>query len=289
MDSAAVRETVSKIQDILYGILCDIDDFCKKYHIRYYLSGGTCLGAVRHHGFIPWDDDADIMLPRDDYMRFLPLFAKEFKGKYYVGSLFTDQTWKIQHAMICDLNTELVSVDMRMAPVGVHVDVFPIDGLPEGKCRQFYYYNKLRILSGLRRANMRKAFLPQEKNKRIKSIAAIFKRFINPRKMAYHMDRYAAAFDFNHSKYVAASLPIQYGSRETILKPYMDRELYTLFVDRKFPIPAGYKKYLTNLYDNYMVIPEDASKKGYTHLNKWEIRFLDRENEHGDGRFDVNL
>ena len=72
----SVNETVSTIHKIVFDILCDIDDFCKENNIRYYLAGGTCLGAVRDHGFIPWDDDADLILPREDYERFFRLFPQ---------------------------------------------------------------------------------------------------------------------------------------------------------------------------------------------------------------------
>lgn len=72
---------VKRIQKSVFKILCDVDELCKENHITYYLSGGTCLGAVRHQGFIPWDDDADIMLPRSEYSRFLKLVAEKLGEK----------------------------------------------------------------------------------------------------------------------------------------------------------------------------------------------------------------
>lgn len=121
---------IESIQKIVYKILCDIDDFCAQNQIKYYLSGGTCLGAVRHHGFIPWDDDGDIMMPREDYDRFVVGFAKAFSGKYMVGSLATDSEWQRPAGRVWDLSTKLEQTKFTGREMGVFIDVFPIDGLP---------------------------------------------------------------------------------------------------------------------------------------------------------------
>ena len=274
MDDAATREVIRKLQERMYIILCDIDDFCIQNHLRYYLSGGTCLGAVRHHGFIPWDDDLDLMMPRDDYMKFLRLFAEEFKETYYVGSLYTDPGWDRQFAQICFLKVKNELSHLEGKPLGPHLDIFPIDGLPEGKTGQKYYYKKLWLLNVLRIASGRTQFPPREKHGIIKRAAAFCTRPIGPGRFARSMDRYASGFDFNTSKYVAASLPIHYGSRETILKKYMDGEIRIPFEDRELPVPAGYEQYLTNLYGDYMEIPKDPWKDGIKHVDKTTIRLL---------------
>lgn len=80
LDDAQIRQ----LQSVLVTILDDIVSVCEKYHINYFLGGGTALGAVRHHGFIPWDDDIDINMPRKDYEIFVPAFRKEFKDKYWL-------------------------------------------------------------------------------------------------------------------------------------------------------------------------------------------------------------
>ena len=74
------------MQSVLFEIICDIDDFCTENNIRYYLSGGSCIGAVRHNGFIPWDDDVDIMMPRKDYMKLgnNPLFFTGLSAPLHV-------------------------------------------------------------------------------------------------------------------------------------------------------------------------------------------------------------
>ncbi len=270
-----MNEMVKKLQFISYGILCDVDDFCKKHDICYFLGGGSALGAVRHNGFIPWDDDVDIMMPRKDYDRLLETFKSEYGDKYEIGSIGNNPDWTRPFARIWDKRTKMSQNSTGEQDLGVLIDVFPIDGVPDGKLAQKVFYFRLRLANTLRNAAQRREFLPDEKFRAIKNVLRIYAKHKGARYYAEKLDKLGRKYDYEKCENVAASLAVHYWSRETIDKKHFSGAVDMLFETRMLPLPVGYDRYLKNLYGDYMKIPEDDAEKGHTHLDRWNIEISD--------------
>ena len=276
-DQGTERDALHRMQDIVYQMLCDIDDYCREQNIPYFLSGGTCLGAVRHHDFIPWDDDGDIMLPRKEYYRFMDGFAQRYEGKYAVGALHMDPKWNRQWGKIWDPATKIEYMNYPDRTLGVFVDVYPIDGMPKSRRRQKAIYKAQKVLVDLIRDCLRTDIPPKVRHKPLRRFIRVFTRRIGAHFFADKIDWLVRRFDFDTSEYVACSVPVHYGPRETIRREHMASAVDVRFRDRMLPVPVGYDTYLTNLYGDYMTPPSDASADSRTHSENWTVTFGDEE------------
>lgn len=121
-------QDVKDIQKELLEIMKDIDRFCRKYQITYFTCGGTCLGAVRHQGFIPWDDDMDICMPRKDYERFIRLFSKKCSSRYWVQNIRRDEKYDLNFSKVRKKGTRFEEIfDMDPEKAGLFIDIYPLE------------------------------------------------------------------------------------------------------------------------------------------------------------------
>ena len=130
------KDYKKKLQSKIFEMLKDIDKLCKENDIEYYLISGSALGAVRHKGFIPWDDDLDIGMTDENYFKFLKICEEKLdKDKYFVQTPKTEKNYYLSFAKIRDITTTLVeenNVDIDIT-YGVYIDVFPFVGVPNNK------------------------------------------------------------------------------------------------------------------------------------------------------------
>ena len=125
--------TIEDAKQIELEILDYIDTLCKKHNINYIINYGTLIGAVRHQGFIPWDDDIDLSMPREDYQRFITIFQKE-KSKYKLLSLETDKNYFNNFIKITDSTTKIIDTrNTKTYDSGVFIDIFPMDRFDDSK------------------------------------------------------------------------------------------------------------------------------------------------------------
>lgn len=250
-------DDIKEIQRISLNLLHYFDQYCKDNNLTYFLAWGTLLGAVRHHGFIPWDDDIDLMMPREDYNRLMEIapdiphtgirFLKTKKQGNFVNANFR----------IAD-DTTIVDLSGVRNPSkqGIWVTVFPIDNLPddpnlkEKYLRRISYKYKLLLLSTLKNSIL--------KPKNIKSfVAKVLNLFcsVSVSKVFYRsLDRDLRRYENNATSTVGL-LSIGTGNKTSFPRECIFSAKYLVFEDREYPVPIGYDQILKNTYGDYMELP----------------------------------
>lgn len=245
--------------------------FCDEHGLRYFAIGGTLLGAVRHKGFIPWDDDADMAMPRPDYDKLVAL-AKEFPKpfvleEYRYNKEFQSYFAKIRNEEIELLETVTDEADKRR---GYLVDIMPIDGTPDNAVLRKLYYARvlaLRFLCGA--ANVHTGILTSRPKweQTVLKICRVLRLYkvLTVEKVYRRMDRLFHKQDALHAKQ-AGTIMGAYKNREIVPAEYFGMEeepVYLDFEDTKLRVPVQYDVYLTHMYGDYKKLPPEDQRKAH--------------------------
>lgn len=259
--------TTKEVQQVSLDILKDVHEFCVKNGIRYSLSGGTLLGAIRHKGVIPWDDDIDIQMPRPDYERFVRTYTSN-KG-YQVFSSEVDgvKETRLRLAKVCDMEKTLVDLGpLRWTDknVGIGIDVEPVDGAPNNRHEAEKFMKKLVYLSRCRNAlivsnvSWKQIAKYRDIRKQIKfCLQKVSSMFINKNSWKKFMEL-QSYYEYEKSEYFIASP--HYGMREWQPKKNMVSFELHQFEDSQFYIMSGYDDNLRSLFGDYMQLPPEKDR-----------------------------
>ena len=246
--------TLEEKKKIAFQILVDLDALCAQYHLTYFLGYGSLIGAIRHQGFIPWDDDIDIWVPIETYKQFLDLVKKE--TSYAVLDNTSDIGWSRSFAKVSDTRTVIYNEQKKsrtLSSYGVSVDIFPLFGIPEtpnwskkllqNRDKVVYLQRyRLGLYQGASPANLKKKLWA----------------------------KLSLALGKDEKYYKSRILELELSSRDTrcvgcVISVYRTKDIHArkdfsktidvIFEGHTFQAPIGYDRILRKLYGDYMQLP----------------------------------
>ncbi|MGN0629846.1 MAG: phosphorylcholine transferase LicD [Ruminococcus sp.] len=278
--------SLAEIQKIELEMLKAFADFCESNNLRYYITGGSMLGAVRHKGFIPWDDDVDINMPRPDYDRMIELTRDKGFGKYKVGlpeGSFACFLKVLDPDTALQFEFEGLDKNSDKSYIGnIFMDICPLEGLPDSKIRFFLHVLKVHILVGMRGAIHFGAVGKSWKKRCERLILIPFAKLLGDERIKRMIDKTVHKYDFNKSKFIGATLTHNRFKDRLPRKNY-EPHCMIEFENLEVRTTAMYKEHLEMLYGpNYMTPPPDGKKNSGHIIKAWIVKAEDVNNKAGN-------
>lgn len=251
---------LKEVQNVGLKILLEVDGICKKHNIKYYLESGTLLGAVRHKGFIPWDDDVDIALLRDDYERLLKVLQEDLPDQYFLQTYQTDSDFPFGFARI--LVKKYCTPTKNKFKTGLCLDIFPIDNANDNMIVHNINIFLTKVIQGLSKSRIS---IDLSNYKILGKIAVLITMSIGkliPLKLIIAAQKKIAT-SCNHKKTKFKCIytyPFNYLNSLFPSELYNDIELID-FEGYKFPAYKDRDKILTIIYGDYMTLPPIEERK----------------------------
>ncbi len=260
---------LQRLQQTEMEMLALLDDICAAHDIRYYLAAGSCLGAMRHRGMIPWDDDIDVYLHREDYDRLSALLPQALPPGYFFQSAATDPAFMYPFAKIRKNNTAFVQEALRDIPMhhGIYIDLFPVDGAPRQPLLRFWQSVRLLFLKRIAIGHI----LPRRAER---ALYALLYRFLPRPRWQRLYERCCRRYDSRQTGLCLCAASEYAYRRELLPRAVYGRGRRVPFGPLSLPVPDDADTYLTVMYGDWRTPPPEHAR-GSQHA-PWHLSF-DRE------------
>ena len=248
---------IKEMQNKMLEMLLFFDGFCKKHELMYYLCGGCLIGAVRHKGFVPWDDDIDVFMPRDDYEKLADIWKQSDDTEHYeycrtdLNSNYHDGGASIRDVLTTEINRHSENEDICH---GIALEIMPIDGCPSSKIKRAGQLFNAFIFNIF---NVQR--LPDNKGRFIRFIAALLYCIIRSKEKRYKIWKKAEAKMSRYSWSDVDEVTELIGSLKGMLirhpKADFNSSVDLMFEGYSIPVMSGYKSYLEKIWGDYMQLP----------------------------------
>lgn len=255
---------MNPLQVEILAIYKEVKKICDMHQIRFFGIGGTCIGAVRHHGFIPWDDDIDLAMPRKDYERFIEIATKELPDKLKIFNGVTERHSDFAYIKVHNTETTFTSDILKAYPqsfTGVYVDIMPLDGVPRGKLSKALFGKKIELLiQGSFKRKLGDYTIPGfVRYKKLYGLYLNYLRLRNPYYAIRGHTRMVKKYDFDMSKFIVFSWCWFIPERIFHRSDFSDVEIIK-FEDSEMPVPIGYDRYLRKHIGDYTSLPPENER-----------------------------
>lgn len=250
-----ISEKMKKVWAVQLDLLVQLDSVCKKHNLEYFADSGTLIGAIRHGGYIPWDDDIDIVMKREDYNKLVEIAPLEFEYPYFLQNAYSDEFIRGFSRLRNSETTAIGINDVRLnCNKGIFIDIFPLDRLPTNFSSNSIWIKLLKSIFNLLRVGVNSS--PKYYSSRIKIIQSylltIFFSYIDYRLIYNLFEKICMLFSKSQSGFVSY-VSFTFGKRNNILEECS----YTSAIDSSFEflnicIPKGFHEVLSIEYGDYL-------------------------------------
>ncbi len=266
-------ERLRKLQLKELDTLVYFKEFCERNNLKFFMCGGGCIGALRNKGFIPWDDDIDILMPRDDYERLYKLWKNDEHERFKL--LKTDDNIFTGNLFITIVDVETTCVKANQAhlniPFGIMMDVFPLDGCPSGRLKR-----RLQKINAMIFSLFLAQIVPEKHGGFMafgsRVLLSIFKSPKTREKIWRNAERRMTKYKISECEYITELCEGVYSMQNEYPKDLFASAVYKEFEGIMVPVPVGYDKYLTMAFGDYMKLPPEEERKPHH-----DILILDAE------------